>query len=302
MQRIFAFWLLASGFWLLAVTLASSSCSPLTQFDSLKPSIETQSSVDAQTNATRSVDVVLFIGQSNDNGLSPVTGLPIQYTGAYSNVLSWDQTSNAAVPYQLGVSDHAITQAIVPSYDNGFGPDVAYVYQWNLSNPRPAAPLFIFKKDLTPPVSTNGASIAAWLDGVNGSAPLYTAFLAEWNAFNGWLTAHNYKLGKVTCFTGIGEQDANDGNPDFAASLTRFFNRFIADGVLTSSSSIYLAKKQRPQDVIIAAAQQTYANTRPGKVKVITLPNPTFLAVDGTHYTQEAMLRLGMVEYAASNK
>jgi hypothetical protein len=275
----------------------------------------------------KTANILYDWGQSQDNGLSPLTGLPSEYLVVNPDHEAYDYTTNktwpysqgsinpstgspytmaeavAAGDYRLGSSAHGITKAIVPSYDNGFGPDVGFFAEVRKDPNNNGRKWFSFKPDLTPPASTDGASLLAWFTGIDGREPLYTKYLAQHQAFMAYLRSQGYTNFNKIFASGLGEQDSSDytnkgggTNPDFKGDFLRALTRLTADGVIDDNTLLILNLKQRPQDGVIAQAQRDIVAARPGS-KLAVLSNPLFLSRDGTHYQQATMLELGAAMY-----
>jgi hypothetical protein len=289
--------------------------------------------ITGQVKGTKVAKIYLMIGQSPDSGLSPRSELPAQYYFSDPRIKSWDYTTRridtyslgkinpaTGAPYSmqqaldagditLGANDHSITKLLVPGYDNGVGSDPALLNEWRQDPANAGQEIFLFKKDLTPPVSTDGASAKAWMDGVGGREPLMVGLNQEWAAFDQELTAQGYGEKEVIFISGLGEQDSYDylntgssgPNPDFAGSLTRWRNQLIAAGILKATSRTIIVQKQRPNnvDAKIAAAQAAFVASLGSIATLITLVNPQFLDRDLTHYKTPTACQLGVDEYTA---
>jgi hypothetical protein len=242
-------------------------------------------------------------GQSNDGGLSPRTNLPSKYLSTDTRVRSFDYTSNTISTYSLGTigsdgwpinaNDHGITKQLVPTYDNGFGPDVGFFYLWKQDPANAGKEVFMFKKDLTPPVSTNSSTIAYW------NSTLYPRLLNEWNAFKALLIAEGFvRIKVVAAMNGLGEGDSDNGNANYVTDMEALIQRFRDDGIYNPDTKLIFNKKQPYFYAAVAAGQQTLVNNDQVNRRLVDIVNPAFLS-DGVHYDQGTMLRLGMADYTA---
>ncbi|MCA8830289.1 fibronectin type III domain-containing protein [Hymenobacter pini] len=291
-----------SGNWLVAGTTANLS-HPITgltngvsyQFRAFATNSAGTSTAGAVVTATPTAgagsagyaDIVVFgLDQSNGSGLSPSSGLPAEYKTADSRVKIWNKTANAVQTYQVGVNDNPLTPALVPGYERGFGPDAAFVKAWRDDAANIGKQLFIFKKDVTPPQSTNSATCAFW------QSDLFPVFKQEWDAYKAALEAQGYIVRVAVLISGLGEGDAN--NPDFLTEYTALINRFQSE-ISGIGVRKLIAKKQHaaPNQ---AAAQAQYVEAH-SEATLVDLPNPAFLS-DGLHYTADSMIRLGALEYS----
>lgn len=260
-----------------------------------------------------SVVAFAFPGQSNGSGLAPRTGLSNIYFNSDSRVKSFSyhkgsagaDDSNSDGPaistYSLGsigsngwpidATDHGITKRIVPSYDNGFGPDVGYVKAWKDDTANAGKELYIFKKDITPPVSTNSSTVAFW------NNTLYTQALAEWNSFKSLLAAQGKIPHIDNVFIDLGEGDSDANNANYKTDLLALINRFKADGIYSNDTVIWIVLKERPQYANIRSQQIALASEN--GFQTIQVSSPTYLS-DNVHEDQVTMLRDGAEKYAAA--
>ena len=235
--------------------------------------------------------------QSNGSGFSKFSELPSQYKQVLSaRVGIWNKAAGKVQPYQPGVNDQAIPAGTVPNYERGFGPDVGFAAAWLADSANNSKKLVFYKTDLTPPLSTNGSSIAVW------NSDLKQPDFANHANFVAYMQSHGWGNGVSNyAFPDLGEADADANNANYQSDFTALIADFQAHGYFDANTKFNIPLLQRSSsqfsnDAGVNAGKQGFVNARPNAV-TLSIPNPAFNPTDNTHYSGDSQLRRGQLWY-----
>ena len=237
--------------------------------------------------------------QSNGSGFSDTT--QAAYTAAVAQfpnarVGIWNKAAGAVQVYQPGTNDQGIPAGTVAGYPRGFGPDLGFAIAWLADSANAARTLVFFKTDLTPPLSTNGSSIAVW------NSTLKAPDFADHANFVLYMQGKSWGNGVSNfSFPDLGEADSASNNTNYQADFTALIADFQAHGYYDANTKFTIPLLLRvaasfPNDAMINNAKAAFVNARTN-AQTMTITSPVFNPADNTHYNADSQLRRGQQWY-----
>jgi hypothetical protein len=243
--------------------------------------------------------------QSNGSGLSPRAGLPAKYNHVDPRHMTWNDLTGKIEIWQLGVNDNSINsrkwpdavtgEYIVPSFMPSFGPDAGLGAAFLADPSNTGKSVYTFKLWLGirdgETVNSNSTTTTIWLN------EFYPKLIKQWNAFKAALLAKGHSsVVTVGMYSGLGEGNQASEQANYKADMKLLFSKLLADGIRQAATKCYLLAKQPAQYAAIRALQQELSAEL--GFPMLVLPNPSY--IDGIHYTQESMIRMGEMDYDPS--